>query len=84
MKECFITLAVVVGCVFAFGVLVTSCIDVANSEETTTLEDALERPVVVKKYVDEDNDVVCYYVGRVPDYLNCVQILPGLKRGNAK
>ena len=70
MKEFLITLAVVAAFCVAFIVLV----DTANSKETTTLDDALERPVKVQKYVDKENDVVCYWVGRVPDYLNCVQI----------
>jgi hypothetical protein len=49
-------------------------VKVANAKEPTTLEDALERPVVVQKYVDEANDVVCYWVDRRPQYLSCLQI----------
>ena len=55
---------------------VTSCVDVANAIEPTTLEDALDRPVEVKKYIDKGNNVVCYWVDRYPKELECVYI-PG-------
>ena len=61
---------------------VTSCVDVANAKETTTLDDALERPVKVEKWVDRDNNVVCYWVQRYPKYLTCLQ-RRGLKQHNS-
>lgn len=50
---------------------------VATSAETTTLDDAVEHPVKVEKYVDKDNNVVCYWIGRHPVRLSCVQIEQG-------
>ena len=70
MKEFLITLAVVAAFCLAFIVLV----DVANSKETTTLDDALERPVVVERSYDDVTGVVCYWTTRYPKYLSCVQI----------
>jgi hypothetical protein len=80
MKELAIVVAAALAITVAFWVLV----DFANAIETTTLDDALERPVVVQKYVDKENDVVCYWTTRYPRYLSCIQIMPNLKRGNAK
>jgi hypothetical protein len=70
MRELFIVVALLVAGFF----FMTTCVDRANAKETTTLEDALERPVEVKKFVDKELGVVCYYVGRNPDYLNCVKV----------
>jgi hypothetical protein len=61
-----------VGLVLFFGI--TKCVDVANAIEPTTLEEALERPVKVEKYVDKENNVACYWVARYPKYLSCLQI----------
>jgi hypothetical protein len=49
-------------------------VDWANAKETTTLDDALNRPVKVEKYVDTENNVVCYWTQRFPKYLSCLQI----------
>jgi hypothetical protein len=74
-----------IGCVllaFAWALCfgVTTCVDVANAIEPTTLEEALDRPVEVKKYIDKDNSVVCYWVGRYPDKVDCVYVPRGLPR----
>lgn len=46
----------------------------ASGKETTPLDEALERPVKVEKFVDEENGVVCYFVGNKPRYLTCVKL----------
>ena len=69
--------AIFVGLVLLFGM--TKCVDVANAKEPTTLEEALDRPIEVKSFVDKKNSVVCYYFGTHPNYLNCVYVpQPGL------
>jgi len=47
---------------------------VAESKETTTLDEALERPVKVQRFVDKELGVVCYWVQRYPKYLTCVEV----------
>lgn len=61
-----LVLALVSGCVLM--------VDVANAKETTTLDEALERPVKVEKHVDQENGVVCYWTDRYPKYLSCVKV----------
>jgi hypothetical protein len=56
-------------------------VDVVNAKEPTTLEDALERPVKVKKYVDKANNVVCYWQ-EGSQYLTCLQ-RRGLRQHNS-
>ena len=51
-----------------------TCVNYANAKEPTTLEEALERPVKVEKYVDKENNVVCYWTERYPEYISCLQI----------
>jgi hypothetical protein len=53
---------------------ITMCVDVANAKETTTLEEALERPVVLERRYDNDTGVVCYWANRFPQYIACVQV----------
>jgi hypothetical protein len=68
-------IAVVVLVLGAF--VVTKCVDVANSKEPTTLDDALNRPVVVQKYEDKENGVVCYWRtnrGRLANSFQCVNV----------
>jgi hypothetical protein len=60
----------------------TTCVDFANAIEPTTLEEALERPVKVQKWVDKPNNVVCYWLTRYPKYLTCLQ-RRGLPQHNA-
>ncbi len=64
------------GAFFIIGSLTLAGLAVVDAigKETTTLEDALERPVKVEKYVDKENNVVCYWADRYPQYLACVQI----------
>ncbi len=62
-----------------------SAVDWANAKETTSLDDALNRPVVMQKYVDEENNVVCYWPPRHPQFINCVYIpTPGLTWRNKR
>jgi hypothetical protein len=60
--------------VLFFGI--TKCVDVANAIEPTTLEEAVERtwPHKIQRYVDKENNVVCYWQARHPQYLSCLQI----------
>jgi hypothetical protein len=67
-------LAVVLFCVAVLCASFIFLVDLANAKETTTLEDALERPVKVEKYVDTEEGVVCYWVQRYPKYLTCVKV----------
>jgi hypothetical protein len=62
---------------FAIGILVTAIlfVDAVNAKETTTLEDALERPVVLERRYDKDTGVVCYWAARHPEYIACVQVI---------
>jgi glucose uptake protein GlcU len=53
---------------------ILGCLAEANARETTTLDDALERPVKVQKYVDKEFGVVCYWTSRYLKNLSCVQI----------
>jgi hypothetical protein len=68
MREVILAAALIVVGFF----VVTTCVERANAKETTTLEDALERPVVVESYVDKENGVICYWSNRFPKYLSCV------------
>jgi hypothetical protein len=74
MKEFAITMAFVLALAVGLGLLVTTCVDAANAKETTTLEDALERPVVLERSYDNDTGVVCYWAVRYPRYIACVQV----------
>jgi hypothetical protein len=58
-----------------------SIVDTVNAKEPTTLEEAIERPVKVEKFVDKENNVVCYWATRHPEYLSCLQIR-GLRQHN--
>jgi hypothetical protein len=70
MREVVIALAAII--VMCFGVM--TCVDWANAKETTTLEDALERPVVVHRHFDDETNVACYWTERHPQYISCVQV----------
>jgi hypothetical protein len=70
MKEVILAAALIVVGFF----VVTTCVDRANAKETTTLEDALERPVVLERSYDNDTGVVCYWAVRYPQYIACVQV----------
>jgi hypothetical protein len=70
MKELGIVVAAALAITVAFFLLV----DFANAKETTTLEDALERPVVLERSYDNDTGVVCYWAVRYPQYIACVQV----------
>jgi hypothetical protein len=70
MKEVILAVVLIVVGFFA----VTTCVNFANAKETTTLEDALERPVVVHRHFDEETHVACYWTDRHPKYLSCVQV----------
>jgi hypothetical protein len=61
---------------FAIGILMAAIllVDVVNAKEPTTLEDALERPVVVHRHFDEATGVACFWTDRYPKYLSCVQV----------
>jgi hypothetical protein len=77
MRETFVTLLVL-----AAGLaLMFTCVDYANSKETTTLDDALNRPVKIEKYVDKANNVVCYWQ-EGSQYLTCLQ-RRGLRQHNS-
>lgn len=54
--------------------LVFTCVDYANAKETTTLEDALNRPTNVNRFVDKENGVVCYWADQYPEHLACVLV----------
>ncbi len=57
--------------------LFVSCItlvDYTNAATPTTLEEAFNRPVVIKKYVDKENNVVCYWNERHPADIECLQV----------
>jgi hypothetical protein len=92
MRDFFILLAFAGAFVLAGGLLVASCVDKANSIEPTTLEDALERPVKVQKYVDKvqkyvdkENSVVCYWQPKHPQSFDCVYVpSPGLTWRNKR
>jgi hypothetical protein len=68
--------SIFIAVLFAIGILVTAIlfVDAVNAKETTTLEDALERPVVVHRHFDEETHVACYWTERHPKYLSCVQV----------
>lgn len=68
------SLLVIVGLLVGSWFVVTTCVDIANSKETTTLDEALDRPVKIERYVDKDNGVVCYWNTRYPGYLTCVKV----------
>lgn len=46
----------------------------ALAKETTSLDEALDRPVKVEKFVDKENGVACYWNNRHPQHLSCVQV----------
>jgi hypothetical protein len=71
MREVLLAVFLIVGMFF----VVTTCVDRANAKETTTLEDALERPVVLERSYDKDTGVVCYWATRHPEYIACVQVI---------
>jgi hypothetical protein len=56
--------------------MVMSCVDTANAKETTTLDDALNRPVKVEHRYDKTTGVACFWTDRYPRYLSCVQVHP--------
>jgi hypothetical protein len=78
MKEVLIAVVVLMLGLF----VLTKCVDTANSKEPTTLEEALERPVKIEKYVDKANNVVCYWNARHPADLECLQ-RRGLRQHNS-
>ena len=47
---------------------------VAHGVETTPLDVVVNRKATVKTFVDEDNNVVCYYFERHPTSLECVPV----------
>jgi hypothetical protein len=65
-------------------ILLITLVNVGNAVEPTTLDDALNRPVKVQKYVDKDNNVVCYWADRYPQFLSCIQIRDWRHTGHAK
>jgi hypothetical protein len=71
IKEAVLALVII----FVVCAGVTTCVDAANAIETTTLEDALERPVVLERSYDKDTGVVCYWATRHPEYIACVQVI---------
>ena len=77
MREVLIAIVVILLTIVAFTFLV----DAANARETTTLEDALKRPVKIEKYVDKANNVVCYWQ-EGSQYLTCLQ-RRGLRQHNS-
>jgi hypothetical protein len=70
MKLLLLAALMVIGLAF----VTTTCVDYANAKEPTTLEDALERPYKIQKYVDKENSVVCYWQLRHPQLLSCIHI----------
>jgi hypothetical protein len=78
MKEFLITIAAVI----LFCVLFIFAAEKTHSKETTTLDDAINRPVVIEKYVDKANNVVCYYEQKNPRFLTCLQ-RRGLRQHNS-
>jgi hypothetical protein len=75
--------------IIGIGVAIFVCtalfffVNMANAKETTTLDDALERPVVVQKYVDKANNVICYWVeGERQFTFTCIQ-KRGLRQHNS-
>lgn len=46
----------------------------ASAKETTTLDEALDRPTKIERYVDKEHGVVCYWNARHPGYLTCVKV----------
>ena len=54
--------------------------EVAVGKETTTLDEATNRPVKIEKYVDKVNGVVCYWNKRHPAELDCVKVTNTSKR----
>jgi hypothetical protein len=67
-------LAIVIFAFFVAGAAFFFLVDLANAKETTTLEDALERPVTVHRHFDPETFVACYWTDRHPKYLSCVQV----------
>ncbi len=70
--------SILIATAFAVGILLAAIllVDVVNAKETTTLEDALERPVTVERHYDENTGVACFWTDRYPRYLSCVQVHP--------
>ncbi len=58
----------------AAAAIVLLGVNIADSKETTTLDEAVERPVKIERYVDDINGVVCYWNTRHPAYLTCVKV----------
>lgn len=63
---------ITIGLVLLFGM--TKCVDYANAAETTTLDEATNRPVKIMKYIDKKNNVICYWNKRHPADIECVHI----------
>ena len=54
--------------------LATTCTNMANAYESTTLDEAVDRPFKIERYVDQQNGMVCYWNTRHPAYLTCVKM----------
>lgn len=52
----------------------------ATAYEPTTLDEAVERPFKIERYIDQQNGVVCYWNTRHPAYLTCVKVTNTTKR----
>ena len=61
--------------IMCIGICVaTTCVNVANAIKPTTLDEAVDRPFKIERYVDLYNGVVCYWNTRHPAYLTCVKV----------
>ena len=59
--------------VLAVGPLMVA-LEYATAKETTTLDEATNRPVVIEKYIDKKNNVICYWNKRHPADIECVHL----------
>ena len=80
MREYVLSVGIAIIIGLALLVVIATCVDMANSKETTSLDDALERPVKVERYIDQETGVACYWIGRNPQYVSCLEL--GITRWN--
>ncbi len=58
----------------AAAAIVLLGVNIADSKETTTLDEAVDRPTKIERYIDKQNGVACYWNTRHPAYLTCVKV----------
>jgi hypothetical protein len=73
------------GTIIFVGMVLASLVagGISTAMDTTTLDDALERKVVIEKFVDKANNVVCYWVKGEPKFTFACLQRRGLRQHNA-